>query len=286
MGLQEFITDYFINPMKYPDNYAPYNIYNTAAYAIIGILAAYMIYKLLIRKKIAIDGRFYYAVIPFVLFGGILRVITDSEMLPRSVNVSGMTIYPFITPGIYILIAIILGISLFVSQKISSKEGAKKTAGNIGISLAILASLILLLGNYRKMTGTSILLFAAIPVLAFVSAGIFEFAKRFYKTKTTAETGKLERFAVFSQMLDGSATFIGVQFAGYSEQHVVANALFDAFGGPIAFYAVKLLFVLFAVYILRKESNNQNEHVYLLLLISILGLAPGMRDALRMLFGV
>ena len=40
------------------------------------------------------------------------------------------------------------------------------------------------------------------------------------------------------------------------------------------------------VELVRREKIDENEKNYLLLLITILGLGPGLRDSLRMLAGV
>ncbi|MBI4406522.1 DUF63 family protein, partial [Candidatus Micrarchaeota archaeon] len=98
------------------------------------------------------------------------------------------------------------------------------------------------------------------------------------------KTNAMEKGLVISQGFDGAATFVAVSFGGYSEQHVVGNLIFDYFGGPFAFLVVKLLFALLVVYVLRREKGN--EVPFVSLLITLFGLAPGTRDALRLLAGV
>ena len=56
-----FIDEYFVKPMQYPDMYAPYNIFNTSIYAAIALLAAYLIYKYLAAKKIPVNPQFFNA---------------------------------------------------------------------------------------------------------------------------------------------------------------------------------------------------------------------------------
>jgi uncharacterized membrane protein len=53
-------------------------------------------------------------------------------------------------------------------------------------------------------------------------------------------------------------------------------------GGPLLFFLVKIAFVYLAVEVFRRETEKKSEtRTYLLLLITIFGLAPGVRDALR-----
>src|SRR3989339_273614 len=101
--MTDFIQEYFVNPILYQDKYPPYNAYNTLAYAAIAIAAVYLLFKLFKSKGIKIDGWFFKAVIPFVLFGSLLRVTEDARLLPRVVEFAGVKLFPFVTPGIYIL---------------------------------------------------------------------------------------------------------------------------------------------------------------------------------------
>ena len=72
---------------------------------------------------------------------------------------------------------------------------------------------------------------------------------------------------------------MGRAIAGYGEQHVFGNFLFSL-GGPLLFFLVKIAFVYAAVFVFRREAKGE-ARTYLLLLITIFGLAPGVRDALR-----
>ncbi len=269
-NFSQFIEEYFLNPINYPDRYAPYNIVNTVTFALVAIAAVYLIYRLLNKFGIKTNEKFYWAVIPFVLFGSIVRVLTDSEVLPRVVEIGGITFYPFITPQIYVLVFAITIAALILSRKLFG-EGWHGAFAKTGVFLAILSilPLVFLFKNFA--------LFAAIiGIVALLGLVLF-----FSPWKTNA----MEKGIILSQGFDGAATFIGVQFAGYGEQHVLGNFIFDVFGGPLAFLVVKILFALLVVYFLRRE-NTTGEVAFVSLIITIFGLAPGTRDALRLLAGV
>lgn len=287
--MTDFLDEYFVKPMQFPDTYAPYNIYNTAAYAIIALVAAFLIYRYLRAKKITIDADFFNAVLPFIMLGAIMRVIQDAEILPRSITISNLTFYPFITPGIYVLMFGVLAVA-YLASRISSRGNHQRLLRKIrnsGIGLSAVLFAILSLWGFSKINLKHVEYLAAILFLAAIGVVIFEVIKsKLYNKRETPELKNLERTTLFSQVLDGSATFVGVSMGGYTEQHIVANSIFAIFGTPFAFYIVKLLFALAIIYALRREAESRDEHVYVLLLITIFGLAPGMRDALRLFFSV
>ncbi len=271
-NFSQFIEEYFLNPINYPDKYPPYNVVNTLTFAIVAIVAIYFIYKLLNKHGVRTDEKFYWAVIPYVFLGSIVRVLSDSQALPRSVNIAGWTLYPFITPQIYVLVFLITIASLFLCRKFFADWHS--VFSKVGWFFCVL-SLLPLVFLFKQF-----ILFAAILAIVAVIAVVL-FA-------SPIKTNNIEKMVILSQSFDGAATFVGVQFGGYSEQHIVGNAIFSAFGGPWAFLLIKVLFSIAVVYFLRKEveKTKTEEVVFISLILTIFGLAPGLRDALRLLAGV
>lgn len=273
--VSDFIQEYFVNPILYQDQYAPYNVYNTAVYAIVALLAVYLIFRGLRKSGFQIDRKFVYAILPFVVFGGVFRVFEDAKILPRVVDLGGFELYPFVTPYIYVLIFMLLavtaGVAFLATQR---KEKTLDWVGRAGTAYAVLAFLVLVPWFKDYVSGFMILGFAA---LAF---GLHLLLNHVRKIPGDA----LLSWMVFGQVFDGAATFVGTGFAGYAEQHVLGNALIGA-AGPWLFFAVKIAFALLAAEILRNEKSV-NERNFVLLLITIFGLAPGTRDLLRIVAGV
>jgi uncharacterized membrane protein len=94
------------------------------------------------------------------------------------------------------------------------------------------------------------------------------------------------------QALDGAATWVAIDWFGpasgkaYFEQHVISAAIGSA--TPIGFglfFLLKIFFSLAAVWIIRKEEMDENAKSLVLLVIAIIGFAPGIRDMLRILAG-
>ncbi|MBI5226560.1 DUF63 family protein [Candidatus Micrarchaeota archaeon] len=273
--MADFFQTYFIDPIIHQADNAPYNVYNTTAYAVIALVAVYLIYRGLKKAGFSFNQAFFEAIIPYVIFGGIFRVLEDAHAVPRIVNIGGIELYPFVTPLVYVFIFLVLSVTSVVAW-FATKNRDKtlayvKKAGFLYAALSLLV-LVPLFKNWMF----------AIGMLAL--AGVAWGAYRPWVQKRGLPQNRMLSWMVFGQVLDGSATFIGLTFAGYSEQHVVGNFLIDT-GGPALFWLVKVAFAIAAAEALRKEPN-ENARNFVALLITIFGLAPGLRDLIRILAGV
>ncbi|MFQ5405675.1 MAG: DUF63 family protein [Candidatus Micrarchaeia archaeon] len=285
MSLQSFVTEYFVNPICFQSQHAPYNVYNTATYAVLALLAAYVIY--LTIKKIGIRPKknFFLAIVPFVVLGSTLRVFEDAQILPRCVEFLGFQNVPtlFMSPGIYILTFSIL-VASFSLARIVQKKDVEKTLGSTKDTGTVIAILTMLV--YLSKVGVKNAFFA-VATIAITLTAYYAFK---YSWKKLAKNGfdVFAKGAFFGQVFDGSATFIGTTFAGYGEQHVVGNLIIDFFGGSWAFLLVKIAFAIAVVWIAKTEfsPDEQDQRAYVLILIMVMGLAPGLRDVLRIMAGV
>jgi uncharacterized membrane protein len=91
--------------------------------------------------------------------------------------------------------------------------------------------------------------------------------------------------------LDGAATYRGLDFHGYGEKHVVPGLLIDATGTAMVMLPLKFLVVTAVVYLLDVAYREELEETPTLgwlvkVAVLVLGLAPGMRDMLRIAMGV
>ena len=76
-----------------------YTLVSEITYGIILIISLYVIYKLLKKLKIIIDWKFCLALMPYILFGPVSRVLEDADFF----NIP--SVYWFISPLIYLQIA-------------------------------------------------------------------------------------------------------------------------------------------------------------------------------------
>ncbi len=264
--LWEFIKKYYIDSIVYKTGYNPVN---TLTWAIILIVAVCLIYRWL-RRRIEFNDRFVYGNIPFVIFGASLRIVEDAGFLKPPIS------YLFMTPMIYFLIFSIALPTLVLSIRIR-KDRYWTHYGLIGAILAI-ATLIFLLSNL-KIVNWFVLPSALAMALMFTT--FYYFGTRIFARHMH---NKLSEVVFFAHMLDASATFIGVQYLGYWELHVVPRFLISKLGAWVMIPA-KVMVFLMILYVLDKEEDENLKNFIKFVLI-VLGLAPGLRDSLRMTFGV
>jgi uncharacterized membrane protein len=291
MGLEEFVSEYFIRPIV---EYSGYNIVNTLVYAIIALGAAYLLFNWLKKR---FTKEFILYLIPFVLLGSTIRVIADSIYMGNAQqHMGGMFglvgwavnshIYDYsfltVTPGIYVMTATIVLLSIGISEALKRP----KLLPWIGIVLFVPHFLILvpMFENY-----TFILALLAIAAAATAVAVLV-----LWKLKIKNLQSKL---AVFAHSLDGSATLTAITIFNkfspeclqkgicYGEEHVFGGFLAGFDYGLVVFLLIKVSFSILACHIIERELKNENSKNFIYLLIIVFGLAPGVRDALRLLAG-
>ena len=95
--------------------------------------------------------------------------------------------------------------------------------------------------------------------------------------------------AMYGQMVDGLATSVGLENYGYGEKHVLSQKVIDIAGtawgfGILKFGLAGLIAWLFAS--ARFEFRHRHLRLLVILCLLVVGLAPGLRDVLRMTLGV
>ena len=276
--MEEFIYKYYIEPIW---DKTGYNTINTITYAIFAIVSLFLLYKFL-KGKIQWNQKTIFDIIPFVLIGSTYRVITDSidsgKFLPitpihKWILESHILDYGYftVTPGIYVIVAALLIGTIIVLDRIKKME----YLGKIGIALWLPGLLILIpLMNYL-LYALPIFLLAAIPAAI---------GMKFIKLDF------LRGMIVFSQALDGAATFFAIEVFSkitgiiYFEQHVFSAGIGGALG-YLGFFFLKSILGLGAGYLIMSEKGEEEDKNFVTLILIIMGLAPGIRDILRMIIG-
>ncbi len=342
-----------------------YNPVNTIVYALIVILTLYWIYKLFKKLKIEIDFKFFIAIIPFILIGGISRSLEDAELF------SGPIVYLFIAPIIYVFIGlIVIGLSILGAglKKFTSNSNLNQGILIIGWLLVcldiiyliayfvfsdqfsymlnpiipVIISLILFVGfkkyiqiikkieipivllmvglwslainlivlsqwqsvrtwsdaystvNPGKTIELQPIAFIIVFGIALLCVSVVYILARLFLTKYTSLKPFLlgtNLLLFFGHFLDASATFIAVDYYGYVEKHVLPSFLIDTFHTAAIMLILKAIIVIAVIYfidILYKEDFQNNPTLTGLVRIAVLvlGLAPGIRDILRLAIGV
>lgn len=258
----DFIYRYFIGPMV---NNEGYNPVNTLVYGIILIAATAGLYKALVKfgiipSKIRINRDFIKAVFPFVVFGGVVRALEDYGFIGS---------YLFVTPFIYIVIfsaalpSLLLGVYL-TRYKIEYWK-LPFAVGTVLVSYA--------LSNIKTINPVPVIATFAIASAWFMA---FEFAGKWERLKIFTRENNL---VMLCQMVDGTATFIAIGFYGHIfwEQHFVSRFFIQTFGAW-SFFLLKLTVVPVVLWALEDVKDAELRKL-LKVVVAILGLAPGIRDA-------
>jgi uncharacterized membrane protein len=280
--IREFLYKYYIDPIRYGE---AYTLVDTLTYALILIVAVYLVYRGLRRYAIAVDDELVLATLPFVVLGGLLRVVEDTGMITSDLR------FLLITPLIFFTIFAVAVIGLFAG-KFAENAGLvsrySRIYGGTGVAACLLATAALV---WFGLTETTIALDVLASILALAGVTSLAFwAFLVYVLKWDYASHILYKLLIFGHMLDASATSYGIDIhpVHYVEQHVVGSALIDATGTAFSMFLLKIAVLLPAIYILemyRREGSSGLWHLILLAMI-VVGMAPGIRDLMRMVLYV
>ncbi|MFQ6089419.1 MAG: DUF63 family protein [Candidatus Methanofastidiosia archaeon] len=259
----DFIQKYFIDPIVEGGGY---NIVNTLTYGVILVVASYLIFKFL-KPRLSLDRRFLKAICSFVLVGSSLRVLNDAGVTDT---------YLLVTPLIYFLTFAITAIALPLSLRLSEMHYHRYMMG-VSVGIFLISFSLLILNTQRFHIDALILIISGVLIsflLVFIIAKLL--GLDFISQNLWIMAGHL---------LDASATSFGIQRFGYYEQHVVPNLFIDLTGTPFVMFPLKIFIVGVILYLL-KDTEDDDFKNFMLMVIFILGAAPGLRDTLRIVFGV
>jgi len=232
----------------------------------IAIIALYLIYRYFKKNDIAFDSHFLKSLLPFVLFGSIKRAITDATDAGIAKGFIYEQFYGYnifnVTPGIYVVTAFLF-LSSFI---IEHKYRIRNLSFYFGLFLAL--SHLFLLSPFLFHIERLIL-------ILFLSSTAYGIAFLFFKNE-------IYRIAIFSQGFDGAATFFGIEFFGYKEQHVIPSIIGEQFGF-LWFFIIKVAITSIFLFLLDKEKIDEQEKNLIVYAIIVMGLAPGLRDTLRLM---
>ena len=310
-----FIKEYY---WDYLWMHKGYNMYNTLTYAVIALIALYFVYKW-IKKNYKLDKKFLTTLIVFILFGSTFRVVVDSYDSYNGISrvgeyiqsnglfsplysfISSLHIYDYspltVTPGIYILTAVLFFVSLIMEKKF--KFRIKFLTVDFGMFSAWKVGLVLWLVNFLILV--PLIQYPMYPILiillALLATGIvYIFLRNELNTQKTQDY----ILGVFGHALDGAATFMVVDMFNalepacrqlgrcYGEQHVVSSIIGGSYG-YVTFFALKVFISALAVKLVNDEvagnKISRDDALFFVAILMTLGLAPGVRDLLRVMVG-
>jgi uncharacterized membrane protein len=276
-----------------------YTIVSEITYGLILIIALYAIYQLLKKLKINVDWKFALALMPYIIFGPVSRVLEDTNYFNEPIE------YWFISPLIYLQIAIIAILFLLLGYYLEKKLKNRFFTVNRTIFLGGLIFLIpsfyliaiwILGDRWGPTAGIRFDVFLIVIGLVLLIVGIVYIAAYIFREKENISVYKnpLNLAMLSGHLIDGITSYISIKdpFSMglfYAEKHPASNVLLNIWG-PL-FPIVKFLLIIVIIYVFdvmfKDDLKNYLTLVNLLKIgILILGFSPGLRDLLRVTMGV
>jgi uncharacterized membrane protein len=257
--ISDFIYKYYIDPIRMGQ---PYNIVDTLTYALILVIGVYLLYRWMSQSTwlsdigFKIDARFILATLPYVVLGGLLRVVQDTGMI------TGDFQFLLVTPLIYFVLFFFTISMLFLSRYLTLQGFTKSFLSFYTFAGIMSAFVVLLILFAWGITNAHVDLFilAIIPLMA-LTATFLVWACMRYLLRWEYVTDPLYLILIFGQLLDASATSYGIDLhpsVRYIEQHVVGSGLIELTHTAFVMFPLKLVVLFPAIYIMelyRKEAN-------------------------------
>ena len=266
--LSEFIYKYYIDPIH---SKSGYNLVQEITYGILLFAMIYIFYKACNILKLEIDYKFALTTVFYTILIALIRAMVDAGIVPHT--------YYTVTPGIVVVLGLYYMISTILTGYIF-----KNKYYIYSIALALLPTIYFIIIFLKNIVHFEAL-FYVLSLNVFVYAITIYAIDKIRYLKNRLNFDKIDKYAIFSQLTDASATAIGIAVYGYWEQHPIPRFFMDMFGAYIMI-PLKLLVVLTVLYIINEEVDNKNLRNIIKIAIMTLGLAPGLRDLFRTVMGV
>jgi uncharacterized membrane protein len=280
--IREFFYKYYIDPIRYGGAYTPVD---TLTYALVLILAVYLIYRWFKRTNLPVDARLVLATLPYVVLGGLLRVVEDTGVI------TSWPKYLLITPLIFFTVFLI-AVCALIGARLLEGRGVVRDFIPYYAGFGTVASIAVAgyLTSFGVASGTFAVAVLAIILAMAVFATLLVWSAMVYLLQWNYARDPLYEVLIFGHMLDASATSYGIDLhpLTYVEQHVVGSGLIEWTGTAFVMFPLKLLVLFPGVYILerfRSEGSPALWHLIVLAMI-VVGLSPGIRDMVRMVLFV
>jgi uncharacterized membrane protein len=268
--LHPWIYKYYIDPIVYDSGYNPVN---TITWALILGVMLLLIIRLFRRLEIGLDEPFVFCTVPYILAGSSLRVVEDANIVAAPLK------YLLITPIIYFLVAVVTLASLAFCRW-ALKERYLNGYFLIGL-LWTGINLLVLVSKGIENFWTPVVIFSlgSAATLAAWAVGS--------RLKLRFLSDRLNLLILYAHMLDASSTYVGVDWFGYHEKHVLPQFLIDLTGTALVMYPLKLL-ILMPVLALIDDALKGDPSLKNLTKLALLtlGLAPALRNTIRLTLGI
>jgi uncharacterized membrane protein len=269
LNLTGWLYKYYVEPVVFDTGYNPIN---TVTWAIILGLMLYVILRFFRWIGLEISEKLVLYTIPYILAGASLRVVEDANIVSKPFE------YLLITPLIYFLVFSFTLTSLLATKKIGGENFFPYALTGLiwlGLNLAILISE----GFKYPIIIPVVFLMGSI-----VTACIYLAAFRLQRLDFLYL--RLNFIIIYVNMLDASSTYIGVDWFGYHEMHVVPTLIINFVGTAAVMFPLKILVILSVLSLIDQSLKEKNLRNLAKLALITLGLAPAFRNTLRLAMGI
>lgn len=297
-----------------------YTLVSEAGYAITLIFMLIGVLYLLRYLEVGDSLSMFFALTPFMFFGGILRVVEDANDAALDAGIDTVLSYPantlIISPIIYFTVFAITLAGLVGAVALERRgvvDEYERVLFGIGTLSVLVTSAFLLWFVPSKLAGrvfgagfypqmTIIVLGSAL----LLGVGIYRLTEA-YAPAVNEGTGRAGIVIVFGHAVDGVANVLAADWLDplgipleYGAKHPVNRIIVDvtstvqpasvsaAIGTSWPFLVVKLVAATAVVYVFDRRIFDESPRYAVLLLVAILavGLGPGTRDMVRATFGI
>ncbi len=259
----------------------------------------------------------FYALFPFMLFGGALRVVEDANVaafrdpevgeLAIELPWSGFLISPLIYFFVFFITLAALLVSVWLERSGAVSRYEYPLAGFGTAFLTITVGYLGYLAAFESYATFYPWLLATTLVGATVATGLTWLAIERFAPDINRGTQYMGLVIIWAHAVDGVANVIGLDWAtafGHARnlqpKHPVNEAIVNVTGSILPpdivavtgaawpFLIVKLIAPVLIIYLFDEEIMDESPRFAFLLLVTVVavGLGPGTRDMLRATFGV
>jgi uncharacterized membrane protein len=269
-SLLDFFRRFFISPIW---ERTGYNWVNTLIYGILLGLAAVITYKLVRRTGYRFNLDLFMMFLPYLIFATAVRALVDSGRYPYT--------YLLISPGIYFTTMGIFAAGVLAGLAVRRLFGreVKTIVVAIGAILAI-SQIGLLVTMIKRPVGAILITAVSLGV-----CGALQLVRMCWAKRLTFLRSRENVLILWFHLIDATVTFLGVDFYGYAEQHVLPQTLISILGSASVMYLLKLTVLPIVLYLLDRYVEEEEMNLFMKMIIMALGLAPATRNYLRIIIG-
>jgi uncharacterized membrane protein len=292
-----------------------YTLTSTVVYALILMFMLYGIMMFISRIELDFDTDIALSLVPFMILGGILRVVEDINTTLYTDFGQFIIPYPLstllISPLIYLTVFVLALSFILVSRGLKSRDIIKRSNRFLlysGFMMVLLVTLSIAYVTATTDIASASLIFALVSLLISMAlALILYYGIERFKPQYNQGTEALGFVLIWAHALDGIVNVLSLDWSSqlgvsvrYRPKHVfntlVRNvtetvqpeALTNLVGVTWPFIIVKLMIALLLIWSFDQEFRDENPYLFISLILGAIavGLGPGSRDLIRATLGI